>query len=150
MSLLNKRVWQLAALQESYLQLKTDLNELSQVIVWFDGLHQPQIGKSIWLRCQLALAEAFTNAVRHAHKNKSAEVPIDIKLTIFDNYLEIRVFDYGIPFNLEAKLREMPKKEDNISGGGRGLLLMDDIADRLSYTRTEDNRNCLLMVKYYG
>lgn len=139
----------MAIIQESVLKVSTTLTALSEVLLWFEGLHQPMIAKKIWLRCQLALAEAFTNAVRHAHKNQPSEVPIDIKVTILDDCLEIRIWDYGQPFDLEKKLNEMPSNEENETGGGRGLQLMKSLVDRLSYTRQEDSRNCLLMVKHY-
>ncbi|HEY9849652.1 MAG TPA: anti-sigma regulatory factor [Leptolyngbyaceae cyanobacterium] len=139
----------MAIIQESILKTSTTLNALSEVLLWFEGLHRSAIAKKIWLRCQLALAEAFTNAVRHAHKNQSSEVPIEIKVTILKDRLEIRIWDYGQPFDLEKKLKEMPSNEDNDTGGGRGLQLMKSLVDRLSYTRQEDGRNCLLMVKHY-
>ncbi|MBD2186381.1 ATP-binding protein [Aerosakkonema funiforme] len=136
--------------QKSHLQLPTDLKALPQILSWFEQLHQPQIARKLWLRFQLALAEAFTNAVRHAHKNQSPEVPIDIEVTIFEDSIEIRVWDWGPPFDLHKKLSEMLSNEENDSGGGRGLQLMESITDHLSYTRTADDRNCLLMVKHYG
>lgn len=139
----------LSAYQTNHLQLQTDLKVLPEVLSWFEKLHQPPINKQIWVQCQLALAEAFTNAVRHAHEGKSAEIPIDIEVTISDRWIEIRVWDYGSYFDLREKLNQMPKKEENEGPGGRGLQLMDSIADRLSYTRSEDNRNCLSIVKYY-
>ncbi|MCL1464835.1 ATP-binding protein [Argonema galeatum] len=139
----------LLASRKSHLQLHTDLKALPQMLSWFEQLHQPPITKKVWLQCQLALAEAFTNAVRHAHKNQSSEVPIDIEVTILDDRIEMRVWDFGPPFDLEAKLNKMVSNEENESEGGRGLQLMKSIASSLSYTRTADNRNCLLLVKNY-
>ena len=136
-------------LRKSNLQLKTDLAALSDVLGWFNELHQPSIAREIWLRCQLALAEAFTNAVRHAHKDRSKEVPIDLEVTISEDAIEMRIWDFGPPFDLKEKLRKMPRNQENESGGGRGLRLLEAIADSISYTRI-DNRNCLLMVKNYG
>lgn len=140
----------MSASRKSHLQLHTDLKALPQVLSWFEQLYAPPITKEVWLRSQLALVEAFTNAVRHAHKNKSSEVPIDIEVEIFDDRIEMRVWDCGPPFDLESKLAQMVSNKDNLREGGRGLQLMKSIADRLSYTRTADNGNCLLMVKYYG
>ncbi|MCL1473175.1 ATP-binding protein [Argonema antarcticum] len=140
----------LPASRKSHLQLHTDLKALPQVLSWFEQLYKPPITKEVWLQCQLALAEAFTNAVRHAHKNQSSEVIIDIEVTILDDRIEMRVWDYGPPFDLEEKLAQMVSHEENDSEGGRGLQLMKNIASSLSYTRNAENRNCLLMVKHYG
>ena len=38
---------------------------------------------------------------------------------------------------------------DEIPSGGIGIKLIGKIADELSYTRTSDGRNCLLIVKYF-
>ena len=133
----------------AHLQVNTDLSELDRVLSWFAQLHQPPIPTSIWLRCQLALAEGFTNAVRHAHKGKPPDTLIDIEVALFSEYLEIKVWDYGPNFDLEEKIRGLSDRVDTSSGGGRGLKLMKDIADSLSYTPTTDNRNCLAIVKRY-
>lgn len=140
----------LSTLSKNHIQLKTDLKNLTDVLVWFDRLYNPLIPREVWLRCQLALAEAFTNAVRHAHKNQPLEVPIDIEVTLTENCIEMRIWDYGSPFDLKEKLKTMPVNHENDSGGGRGLRLLEAIADHLSYTRIAEDRNCLLMIKYYG
>ncbi|HEY9598302.1 MAG TPA: ATP-binding protein [Cyanophyceae cyanobacterium] len=135
--------------QKSIKQVPTDLRALDQVLSWFDQLYQPSIPKKVWLQCQLALAEGFTNAVRHAHRNFSTDVPIDIEITLFSGGLEMRIWDQGLPFDFEQKLQAMAQKVDEQAGGGRGLAILQKIADKLSYTRMDDNRNCLLIVKTY-
>lgn len=130
-------------------KFSTDLKELDLVLSWFDELKQPQIPKKVWLQCQLALAEGFTNAVRHAHKDLSPEVPIDIEIILSPHRLEMRIWDHGQPFDLEEKCRNQQKKVDDQAGGGRGIAILQRIADKLTYRRTPDNRNCLLIVKDY-
>lgn len=127
----------------------TDLKALDQVLTWFDQFNQGSIPKKVWIQCQLALAEGFTNAVRHAHKNLTPNVPIDIEVTLFPQALELRVWDQGPPFDLEGRIQELEKSVDDLAGGGRGIAILQKIADKLSYTRTDDNRNCLLIVKTY-
>lgn len=127
----------------------TDLKALDQVLTWFDQFNQGSIPKKVWIQCQLALAEGFTNAVRHAHKNLTPNVPIDIEVTLFPQALELRVWDQGPPFDLEKRFQELEKTVEDLTGGGRGIAILQKIADKLSYTRTSDNRNCLLMVKTF-
>ena len=55
---------------------------------------------------QLAVAEGFTNAVRHAHKGLPLETPIKLEVTVFNERLEIKIWDYGQPFDLEARVKE--------------------------------------------
>ncbi|MGB3238304.1 MAG: anti-sigma regulatory factor [Geitlerinemataceae cyanobacterium] len=134
----------------SSLQVGTDLNALGQVLSWFDRFASPAISERIWLQCKTALAEGFTNAVRHAHKGKSSDVIIEIEVQTSPNSFEIRILDYGLPFNLEEKLKTLPEEIDVDATGGRGLKIMHSIADRLTYTRLNANRNCLSILKCYG
>ncbi len=132
------------------IQVNTDLNALTQVLAWFDQFNCPPVSYQTWMQCQLALAEGFTNAVRHAHQGQPIEQLIDIEVIIFPEWLEMRIWDHGEPFNLIQKLKSLPPEMDTNAEGGRGLKLMERIADSLSYTRTEDDRNCLLIVKHYS
>jgi serine/threonine-protein kinase RsbW len=139
----------LQPIHKAHVQVNTDLNALTQVLEWFDQFNIPPLTYPIWLQCQLALAEGFTNAVRHAHEGKPTEVVIDLEVALFRGWVEIRIWDSGSPFNLEQKLQSMPSQIDCEAEGGRGLKLMQRIADSLTYTRTDDDRNCLLIVKSY-
>lgn len=133
--------------QRFQLEVASDLKALNQVLIWFDQAYTLNIPKKDWLQCQLALAEAFTNAVRHAHRDLPPETPISIEVQLYTHQIEIRIWDSGPPFNLEQRIETLSLKPDYQSGGGRGIVLMHKIADYLSYRRTEDNRNCLLLVK---
>ncbi len=136
-------------IEKANLCVVTQLGELSKVLSWFERFNHPPVPKSIWMECQLALAEAFTNAVRHAHKNQPPEAPIEIQVALFAQKLEIRIWDCGGPFNLDERLQTLPPQTDHNAEGGRGLSLLHRIADDLSYTQTPDQRNCLLIVKNY-
>jgi len=101
------------------------------------------------LECQLALVEGFTNAVRHAHEKLPADMEIEIEIAVLEGRLELRIWDWGPPFDLQACIEYYCQGQNNDSGGGRGVIILHKIADRLSYTRQGDNRNCLLIVKNY-
>lgn len=136
--------------QKSQLRVTTDLNSLADVLAWFDQLYQPQFSQSFWLQAKLILAEGFTNAVRHAHKHKSPEVPIDLEVVIQPTGVEMRIWDEGLPFDMESFLQTLPPVVDINAPGGRGIKLMQSIADKLSYYRSSDDRNCLLLIKHQG
>jgi serine/threonine-protein kinase RsbW len=138
-----------AVVQQAGLRVKTELDDLNRVLDWFAQFDQDPLPHAVWLQCQLALAEAFTNAVRHAHRNRDPETPIDIQVTADPHRLEIQVWDCGDPFELMDSItlaREAPPTEQE---GGRGLLLMQRIASELSYHRDPDGRNCLRLVKTF-
>src|SRR5919202_350570 len=137
-------------IQSFQLQVPTDFKALDQVLSWFDRLKQPSIPQRTWLECQTALAEGFGNAVDHAHAELSPEPPIDIEVAIFSQTIEIKICDRGSAFDFEKQLQQLPDEIDQMAERGRGLKIMQQIADYLSYTRTSDNRNCLLFVKSYS
>jgi serine/threonine-protein kinase RsbW len=137
-------------LKRAQIQVITDLGALAQVLSWFDQFSHPPIPNVVWLQCQLILAEGFTNAVRHAHQGYPTETPIDIEVVMLGDALEIRIWDRGKPFDLESKIKSMPKEMDKHAEGGRGLKLMQRMSDQLRYTRGSDDRNCLFALKYYA
>lgn len=136
--------------QKNQLQVTSNIDELGQVLAWFDQFDQLTIPRTTWVQCQTALAEGFTNAVRHAHKDMSPETPVEIEVSVQEQSLEIRIWDCGGVFDLDKKLETIPKSIDVSTIGGRGLRLLKHISDRLSYIRTVDERNCLLIVKNYS
>jgi serine/threonine-protein kinase RsbW len=94
------------------------------------------------------LAEGFTNAVRHAHRGKSVETPIEIEVALQPQAIELRIWDYGAGFDLETWLCGLPESVTE-SAGGRGLKIIQQIADQFSYTVVDQQRNCLLVIKTY-
>ena len=136
-------------LQSYRLQVKSEFSELSHVLSWFEGLNNHLIPKYIWLGIQTALAEGFDNAIDHAHKELPSETPIDIELVIFSKSIEIHIFDRGPGIDLEQYLSNKLDEVDEDAERGRGINIMQQIADNISYKCLPDNRNCLSMVKYY-
>ncbi|AVH73216.1 ATP-binding protein [Nostoc sp. 'Lobaria pulmonaria (5183) cyanobiont'] len=133
-----------------YLKVNTDLTTSPQVLSWFEQINQPPItDKQIWWQCQTLMMEGFTNIVEHAHKNLPIETPIEMEAVRLDEYIEIRIWSQGEPFDLEQQLCKTSEFEDNDQERGRGLKIMSAIADKLSYEPTEDNRYCLFINKYY-
>lgn len=135
--------------QKDTLQVKTNLNDLNLVLTWFETFNRAEIPRSVWLQCQSALAEAFTNAVRHAHQGMDPETPIEIWVLVEPGCLQFAVWDWGKAFDLGAALAKLPQRVDARSGGGRGLQIMHKVADRLDYAPTPDGRNRLLLMKYF-
>jgi serine/threonine-protein kinase RsbW len=141
--------------QKYSLQVLTDIYALAKVQQWFQQFDY--IPERVWSQCNLVLTEGFTNVICHAHEYLPIETPVDIEITTFDNAIEMRIWDYGAPFDFMKKLEEVSKQKldldltdiDNIPTGGRGLLITHAIADQLSYERTENGRNCLIIQKNF-
>lgn len=129
------------------IQVYSDLNLLPQVLAWFDQFKQTPIPPDVWLECQLALAEGFTNAVRHAHAGKSPDTPILIEACIDGSTITLKVWDNGPGFDFDRLLQHTQLVEPSAERG-RGLRIMQRIADVFSYVRVEQ-RNCLTLVRTY-
>jgi serine/threonine-protein kinase RsbW len=140
----------LNVLHHDSLVIPSDLHRLQRVLDWFERQRLPSIDEQTWLQCQLALSEGFTNAVTHAHQNLPPETLVTIEVAIFTHYLEIHVWDQGPPFDLKAQLRKIKTSLDLDRPRGRGLMLLQKIAQRLQYCRTTDGRNCLSIIKPYA
>ena len=131
-------------------QVDSDLRSLDTVLKYFEQLESAGIPQKDWLQCQLALAEGFTNAVRHAHRHLPPEIPIEIEIDIVPHQMEIRIWDRGSVFDLESFIEKNAHLDHGFSGHGQGLPILEKIADQLSYTRSEDQRNCLLIIKQFS
>ncbi|WOB67908.1 ATP-binding protein [Microcystis aeruginosa] len=134
-----------------HLQVRTELAALIPVLQWFESHGSPFLPESVLWQCKVALAEGFTNTVRYAHKNLPPTTPIDLELTFSSHSLEIKIWDHGQPFDLQAKL-DSPQ-QDPVAPlemeSDRGLLLMRSLTDTLQYIRTGEGRNCLILQKSF-
>lgn len=89
------------------LEVNNDLNALTEVLEWFEQLEYLSLPSEVWWGCQLALAEGFTNAVRHAQKNLPPSTPIQLEITVQKGRLELKIWDWGQYFDLNAKIAEI-------------------------------------------
>ena len=166
-------------LRRAHLSVSSNLEELSAVQQWFQTLFFRLAEDSSWLtphfdQLNLALAEGFTNAVRHAHAGLPSSTLIDIELwsqklsesngeangeagSNETKHIEIRIFDQGDPFD-PSSLSE--PKPGSLREGGYGWFLLRRLADQVTYDAVGDRlvdstpsqrnclrRNCLRIVK---
>lgn len=139
------------------LQVKTDIYDLTTVQIWFQQFSDSEQSKApgrILQQMNLLLAEGFTNVIYHAHEHLPTETPVVIEVIFYANAMEMRIWDFGQPFDLMKKLEEIQAQKidltdiDNLPTGGRGLQITQAIADKFSYERT-NNRNCLMIYKNF-
>ena len=136
--------------KQYHLQVKTELEALKEVLQWFEALVFPLVPQKIGWQCEVALVEAFTNAVRHAHQDLPETTPIDLEVELLPNSLEMRIWDRGQPFDIQAKLRKGEKEANSMEKeGGRGLQFIKKLTDELQYLNLPNRRNCLVMRKHY-
>jgi serine/threonine-protein kinase RsbW len=132
------------------LQVTSHLDVIIQVQRWFRDVCRSLDDDSAWVshysdRLSLALTEGFTNAVRHAHAHLPPDTDIRIDLALTGDRLEIRIWDHGDPFNPELLPEPQPGE---LLESGYGWFLLRRLADKVTYRRQNDGRNCLSIVKY--
>jgi serine/threonine-protein kinase RsbW len=88
----------------------------------------------------LALSEACANVVQHAGEHEEYQVDV----TIDDHVCRISVLDDGQGFDVATVSAERPPSPLD---GGRGLLLMRALVDRLDFRATEDGRHGVILEK---
>lgn len=137
----------LKVLKSIKIEVESDLKTLDEVLLQFNTIYHDSIPLRDWLQCRLALAEGFTNAVRHAHKNLPRNTPIEIKVSLNQTTMEIEIWDRGPAFDLDSFIAERTEKNADWLASGRGIPLLNKIGDRLDYYRTEQQQNCLIIVK---
>ncbi|MBP0012237.1 MAG: anti-sigma regulatory factor [Roseofilum sp. SBFL] len=126
------------------LNVPSDLKFLGIVESWLLGCLEVELGESPdWsrqsTRFRLALVEAYSNVVRHAHKDK-AELPVVMCLELQDSDIALEVWDHGQGYDLATYLPPDPEQKQE---GGYGWLIMNRLMDRVEYRLQIDGRNCL-------
>ena len=140
----------MSVLKRIQFKVDSNLQALELVLSQFNQIYDDFIPHRDWLKCKLALAEGFTNAVRHAHKGLPTETQITIKAVLTPTTLEIYIWDLGNPFDLNKYIKEQSKSNNNWLASGKGVAILTQIADRLEYQHIESRGNCLLIVKKFS
>ncbi|MEP0915227.1 anti-sigma regulatory factor [Leptolyngbya sp. DQ-M1] len=136
------------------LVVQSDLRAIAQILTWFEAFQKAPVSHAVWLQGQIALVEAFTNAVRHAHELLPRQTPITLEAGICVDRLEIRVWDQGAPFNLarliERVEQDYPEPLEHEAHWGAALFkkLQDQHRWNIEYHCLNEGRNCLRLVKF--
>jgi serine/threonine-protein kinase RsbW len=129
---------------KSELHVPSDLKFLAIVESWLLGCLELELKESVdWSRLssrlRLVLVEAYSNVVRHAHKEQPS-IPVLIRLELKDRDLALEVWDQGSGFDMTDYLPPNPKDKQE---GGYGWLIMNRLMDNVEYQLQVDGANCL-------
>jgi serine/threonine-protein kinase RsbW len=104
-------------------------------------LENPNNWEQLSNRIKLALAEAFSNVVRHAHKEKP-DLPVLLRLEIENNHICLEIWDYGQGYDIS---NYNPPDPCDRQLGGYGWLIINRLIDKVEYNLQVDGRNCLTL-----
>ncbi len=94
----------------------------------------------------LAVHEAVSNVMRHAHRDHP-DWPVQLVCLLHGDRMEVEILDEGDPFDL-VSVPHLEPGEMRI--GGRGVFLMRSLMDSLSCRPRPGRGNVLHMVKFHG
>jgi len=105
--------------------------------------------ETIAYQLELALIEAANNIVKHAGLAKD-KAQISMKFSVMSDKLVCTFIDQGKPvdFLLKDSTTGTIQNVGNLPVSKRGLLIVCDVMDKVSYTRT-NGKNVLTLVKYF-
>ncbi|MEM9003072.1 MAG: ATP-binding protein [Cyanobacteria bacterium P01_F01_bin.86] len=130
---------------QTELRIPSDLKFLPVIEEWMLGSLRLELEG--WLewpkwenRLRLVLVEAYSNVVRHAHRDRPT-VPVVIRLEIRSDVLHLEVWDQGDGFDLSTYL---PPSPDAHQEGGYGWLILNRLMDKVEYqVKIQGKYNCL-------
>lgn len=128
------------------LHVPSDLKFLTIVEGWLLGSLEAALGDSVdWQsqsnRLRLALVEAYTNVVRHAHRDQP-NLPILLRLELKDRNLILEIWDHGKGYDISNYVKPAP---ENKQESGYGWLIIQRLMDHVEYRLQVNGRNCLKM-----
>ncbi|MDJ0734591.1 MAG: anti-sigma regulatory factor [Nostocaceae cyanobacterium] len=126
------------------LNVPSDLKFLNIVEDWLLGTLKAELGETVdWSkqssRLRLALVEAYSNVVRHAHREQSS-LPILVRLELKDRDIALEIWDRGEGYDISKYMAPNP---DDCQEGGYGWLIMNRLMDKVEYQLQVNGGNCL-------
>ncbi|MGP1387469.1 MAG: ATP-binding protein [Thainema sp.] len=126
------------------LHVPSDLKFLSIVENWLLGSLEAELGEQVdWPkqsnRLRLVLVEAYSNVVRHAHRDQP-NLPVLMRLELHGRDLSLEIWDYGGGFDISTYLPPSPEdRQEN----GYGWLILNRLMDKVEYRLQVNGQNCL-------
>ncbi|KYC42955.1 anti-sigma factor [Scytonema hofmannii PCC 7110] len=129
---------------KSELHVPSDLKFLTIVESWLLGCLEVHLKDSVdWStqssRLRLALVEAYSNVVCHAHKDQPL-LPVLLRLELKDRDIALEVWDRGEGFDLSNYFPPSPSDKQE---GGYGWLIINRLMDKVEYQLQVNGGNCL-------
>lgn len=126
------------------LRVPSDLKFLSIVEHWLLGSLEAELGTLVdWPkqsnRLRLVLVEAYSNVVRHAHRDQP-NLPILMRLEVQGRDLSLEVWDHGQGYDLSTYL---PPSPSDCQENGYGWLILNRLMDKVEYRLQVNGQNCL-------
>jgi sigma-B regulation protein RsbU (phosphoserine phosphatase) len=129
------------------LEVPSDLAQLASigafVRAFCRGIPSPALGEDGLSHLELAVTEAASNIMRHAYRGRTDQ-RIWIEADLFAENISLRLYHLGDAFDPETV---KPPAFDGSREGGFGVYIIAQSVDEVRYSRDEQGRNCICLVK---
>lgn len=108
-----------------------------------------QLNEQIYYNLIVIITEGFNNASKHGNnydKDKAVKLEIIVK-SYYENKIsiEISIFDQGQGFDIN-KVEDPRLPENLLKSGGRGVFLIKELSNFVSYEKLSNNSNKLFVI----
>ncbi|MCW0481463.1 ATP-binding protein [Gaoshiqia sediminis] len=125
------------------LRIRSSLSQLKEVHSFLEEiLHDAKISSARSGYINLSVCESVNNAISHGNKH-DAEKYVTISACLSQNTLTVEVMDEGVGFDFR-KLPDPTSKEKIKSEGGRGLFIIHNLVDQVSFK----NNGTIIQLKF--
>lgn len=98
----------------------------------------------------LCLNEAIANVICHSYQNEPGH-EVQVIIALYPHDVVIQIIDIGLknPQNNKPKPLEDTLDIESLSESGRGLFIMHELMDEVTY-KTEEGKNILSLRKHFN
>ena len=133
---------------ERHLILHNDIQQIPQLAEFVEAVADvAHLDVGLTMSLNLALEEAVSNVIMYAYP-KGSDGLVDIEAIVRKGELEFIISDNGTPFDpTAAPEADVTLDAEDRPIGGLGIFLVKNIMDVVKYTRSDDGKNILSMIK---
>ncbi len=133
---------------ERHLILHNDIQQIPQLAEFVESVADiAKLDVGMTMSLNLALEEAVTNVIMYAYPPGSDGL-VDVEAIIREKELRFILSDSGVAFDpTAAPEADITLDVSERPIGGLGIFLVRNIMDEVTYTRSDDGKNILTMIK---
>ena len=133
---------------ERHLILHNDIQQIPQLAEFVEAVADlAHLDVGLTMSLNLALEEAVSNVIMYAYP-KGSDGLVDVEAIVRKDSLEFILSDNGTPFDpTAAPEADITLDVEDRPIGGLGIFLVRNIMDEVKYTRSDDGKNILSMIK---
>lgn len=133
------------AVQHLHLELRTSFDELDKVVAHTQAfVAGHDVDDDFTFRTVLLVSEAVTNAIEHGNRfDEAKNILLDLSST--PDHLRVWVEDEGEGFE-RSQVRDPLQAENLLRDGGRGIFLIEELADEVHYEKA--GRRIIMLIRW--